>query len=137
MKSLSTDEPIEGANHPMTQVISELLVVGVGLSALVLAAGLALALLTDQTGYGIPLTPELVIYRSSVAFPRTIDGILSGVTALRPFAVIELGVLLLIATPVLRVAMSVVMFLLEKDYGFVAITFTVLVLLLTSLLWLG
>lgn len=43
-----------------------------------------------------------------------------------------LGLLLLIATPVARVAVSIALFLRERDYTFVLITTTVLFLLIAS-----
>jgi uncharacterized membrane protein len=49
-------------------------------------------------------------------------------------AIIEIGLLLLIATPVLRVAFSMVAFALEKDRLYVMLTLIVLVILLLSLL---
>ncbi len=49
-------------------------------------------------------------------------------------AVIQLGLLVLIATPVARVAMSVMAFWLEKDWIYVGITILVLGILLYSLL---
>jgi uncharacterized membrane protein len=48
-------------------------------------------------------------------------------------AIIEIGLLLLIATPVLRVAFSLVAFSLEKDRLYAALTLIVLVILLLSL----
>ena len=48
-------------------------------------------------------------------------------------AIIQLGLLLLIATPVARVAFSAVAFAIERDYLYVAITLVVLVILLYSL----
>ena len=50
---------------------------------------------------------------------------------------IELGILLLIATPVLRVATSAALFLLEGDRRFALIALVVLLLLLLSLFGLG
>jgi uncharacterized membrane protein len=47
---------------------------------------------------------------------------------------IQLGLLLLIATPVARVAFSVVAFVLERDRMYVGITLLVLAVLLFSLL---
>jgi len=49
-------------------------------------------------------------------------------------AIIQLGLLLLIATPVARVAFSAVAFARERDYTYVAATLIVLAILLTSLL---
>jgi uncharacterized membrane protein len=46
---------------------------------------------------------------------------------------IQLGIILLIATPVLRVAVSLVGFALERDRVYVAITGLVLAILLYSL----
>ena len=122
----------------MTRAISLLLLVGVGVSALVLAFGLLLVVLTGQTGYHEAVSLGLVLGREgSVAFPRTIGGVLQGAAQLRPFAVIELGTLLLIATPVFRVAASVLLFLLEQDYLYTAITLGVLGLLLFSIFYVG
>ncbi len=129
---------LKSADQPMVRVISTLLVIGVALSAAVLAAGLALLAVSGQTGYHDVLTPELLVARQgTVAFPRTIGGVLQGVLDLKPFAVIELGALLLIATPVLRVAVSVVLFSAERDRVYVAITLVVLFLLLVSVFWVG
>jgi len=47
--------------------------------------------------------------------------------------VIQLGLLVLIATPVARVIFSLVGFLLERDWVYVVITFIVLIILFTSL----
>ena len=49
-------------------------------------------------------------------------------------AVIEIGLLLLIATPVMRVVFSMVAFALEKDRLYLGLTLIVLVILLLSLL---
>ena len=57
--------------------------------------------------------------------------------AVRGRAIIQLGLLLLIATPVARVAFSLVAFLRERDRAYVLITSFVLALLLVSLAGLG
>lgn len=48
-------------------------------------------------------------------------------------SVIQLGLLILIATPVARVMFSLIGFLIEKDWIYVAITFLVLFILLYSI----
>jgi uncharacterized membrane protein len=48
-------------------------------------------------------------------------------------AIIQLGLLLLIATPVIRVAFSMIAFALEKDRLYVVLTFVVLAILVLSL----
>jgi uncharacterized membrane protein len=64
---------------------------------------------------------------------RTIAGILAGVRTFHGRNIIQLGLLVLIATPVARVAFSVVAFALERDWLYVGITLLVLVVLLFSL----
>ncbi len=53
--------------------------------------------------------------------------------ALKSIAIMKLGILILIATPVLRVIVSVIAFLYEKDYMYVMFTLIVLAVLLYSL----
>jgi uncharacterized membrane protein len=57
-----------------------------------------------------------------------------GLVRLEGRSVITVGLLILIATPVLRVALSVVLFAVQRDRAFAVITATVLVLLLISFL---
>ncbi|MDR3763943.1 MAG: DUF1634 domain-containing protein [Acidobacteriota bacterium] len=52
---------------------------------------------------------------------------------LRGLSIIQVGIMLLLATPVIRVVFSVVGFLLEKDYFYVWITLAVLVVLTASI----
>lgn len=63
----------------------------------------------------------------------TLSGILHGVAALNPESIIMLGLLVLIATPVARVAMCVIGFLFERDRLYVAVSTIVLAILLYSL----
>ena len=66
--------------------------------------------------------------------PTSFTAFLSELVALSPFAWIELGVIVLIATPVSRVLISVFLFGEEKDRLYVLITAVVLSLLLFSML---
>jgi uncharacterized membrane protein len=65
---------------------------------------------------------------------RSVTGILRGALHLSGRAIIQLGLLILIATPVARVAFSAVAFAIERDYLYVWITLFVLAVLLYSLL---
>ena len=49
-------------------------------------------------------------------------------------AIIQLGVCVLIATPILRVTVSVIAFLIEKDYMYVVITLIVLIIIIANML---
>ena len=138
MSLAETDGRTEADDRPIARAVAILLLMGVGLSATVIAVGLALLLLTGQTGYPEPPTPAtLRLHEEAAVFPITLGGVLRGAAAMKPFAVIESGLLLLIATPVLRVAASVVLFIREGDRRYTAITAIVLVLLLVSIFWIG
>ena len=64
---------------------------------------------------------------------KSIPGIAEGMAGLHGQAIIQFGLLLLIATPVARVAFSAVGFAMERDYMYVVITLIVLAILLYSL----
>ncbi|HEU0138736.1 MAG TPA: DUF1634 domain-containing protein [Bryobacteraceae bacterium] len=116
-----TDEDVDG-------LLGGLLRVGVVLAAIVVLAGGVVYLLrhgTEPAGYG-------VFYGEPDDF-RSPSGILRGALSLRGRGLIQLGLLLLIATPVARVAFSVAAFAIQRDRMYVAITVMVLLLLLFSL----
>jgi uncharacterized membrane protein len=80
---------------------------------------------------------ETVGYRVFQGQPRVdriVGQIVRGAIAGRAQSVIQLGMLLLIATPILRVAFSLAGFALERDRKYVAITAIVLALLLYGLI---
>ena len=72
--------------------------------------------------------------RFGAEFPHTLRGVGEGLLAGRGQAVAAAGLLLLILTPILRVAVSVLMFALERDRPFVLITAAVLAALVLSFL---
>ncbi len=65
---------------------------------------------------------------------RLIDEIAIGALSLRARSIIQFGMLLLIATPILRVIFSLAGFALERDRAYVVITAIVLCVLLYSLI---
>ena len=134
----SAGDSAASSGPAMSDVIAQLLVVGVAASAIVLVIGLGLVLLTGRTGYHETMSPQLILSpQGSIAFPDTIGQALHDALALRPFAIIEVGALLLIATPVFRVAASVFLFLAERDRLYASVTVAVLALLLVSIFRLG
>jgi uncharacterized membrane protein len=64
---------------------------------------------------------------------RTVSGILREAAKFHGRGLIQLGLLILIATPVARVLFSVLAFIYEKDWTYVTITMIVLALLCYSL----
>lgn len=110
-------------------IIGSLLRAGVLLAATVVLAGAVLYLV--RHGH------EVVAYTSFHGVPdelKTFAGIFHGVVSFRARAIIQLGLLLLIATPIARVLFSAFAFALERDYMYVGITLMVLAILLYSLL---
>jgi uncharacterized membrane protein len=65
---------------------------------------------------------------------RIVGQILAGAVALRARSIIQLGLLILIATPIARVAFSFIGFALERDRSYLVITAIVLTILLYSLI---
>jgi uncharacterized membrane protein YfcA/uncharacterized membrane protein len=107
----------------ITDLIGWILQGGVLLSTTIILFGLLLAI----------LSPAGFSFQRTFLFPQTLNQVEEGLLAWQPQAVIMLGLLLLIATPVIRVATSMVAFALERDRKFVIITFIVLAILLLSL----
>jgi len=96
----------------------------------VLMIGLAISSALMLVGIGLDLVyqPEL-----PTAVP-SISDVLGRVVALRPSGFLALGLLVLIATPIVRVAGSIGAFLYERDWRYAAITSLVLLVLIVSLI---
>jgi uncharacterized membrane protein len=103
-------------------LISKTLRVGVVISAVIICFGLISFILTGESGY------------PGETFPTSVPEILKGLVVLKPYAIMLSGLLILILTPVLRVGISIVTFIKEKDYMYASITVTVFVILVISLL---
>jgi uncharacterized membrane protein len=71
-------------------------------------------------------------FRGIPDFIKTPRGIINGVLALKGQAIIQLGIIFLIATPILRVIFSAIGFALEKDRLYVGISVLVLCIILAS-----
>lgn len=115
------------------KAISLVLRVGVTTSLVLIAAGTLVSFL-GPGGYGSQAGELARLTGPGGAFPRSFSWLLGGLLHLNGSAVIVAGLILLIATPVLRVAVSIVSFAKERDRPFVVITSVVLGLLLLSLL---
>lgn len=73
-------------------------------------------------------------FHGTAASDRIVPQIVRGALGLRARSIIQLGLLLLIATPILRVAFSLAGFAIERDRVYVLITSIVLAVLLYSLI---
>jgi uncharacterized membrane protein len=79
-------------------------------------------------------TPRYETFRGEPAFLQHVTTVVQSAVAGRTTAVIQLGLLLLIAVPILRVAVSIVAFVLERDWIYCGVTALVLAILLFALL---
>ena len=114
------------------QVVGNLLRVGVLVAAAVAVTG-GVAVLVQ---HGMRLA-DYGTFTGEAAEFTSIGGIVRGVLALDSRAVVQLGLVLLIATPIARVVFSLVAFLLQRDRLYVVITGIVLAVLLFSLVFGG
>ncbi len=141
--SRPTSAGVEDGRDAITQmelVISYVLRGGVLLSAAVIFCGYALAAVTRDTGYG-PIQPhhlpDILAFHAVSGpgyFPTAPVTVLRAALGGKPYAIIGLGMLLLIATPVVRVALSAVFFVVQRDWLYTGITVFVLAVLLASLI---
>jgi len=124
---MAENEP-ESTDRHMEVILAYLLRTGVILSAVVVAVG-GLAFLIRHGG----ATPQYHAFRGEPADLRSLSGIVADALALSSLGWIQLGLILLILTPIARVAFSVFAFARQRDRAYVVITLIVLALLLYSL----
>jgi uncharacterized membrane protein len=105
-------------------IISGVLRGGVVLSAAIILLGVILYYLRNPRANPAIAQPE--------PFPHSLTAVLSGLAHVDGLAIIALGLLILLATPVIRVVVSIVAFALEGDRLYVAITALVLLILIVS-----
>lgn len=122
----------EGAKRPeqhFDNVIALVLRTGVLLAALFVVTGGVLYLAGEHGA-----VPDYRVFHSEPAELRSVGGIVHEALELHGAGLIQFGLLVLIATPIARVILSIVVFLYERDWIYVAVTLLVLGLLLYSLL---
>jgi uncharacterized membrane protein len=125
--------PVPARKHAATEdVISRVLRVGVTASLILISAGTLLSFLQGG-GYGGEHAEVARLTGARGAFPRNAAWLFGGLLHADGQAVIVLGLILLIATPVVRVAVSAAAFARQRDRAYVAITLVVLALLGVSL----
>jgi uncharacterized membrane protein len=123
----STDGGLIGLqrDYQMNRTISFVLRGGVLLSAGLLILGALLYFVRVLWG-GAPANP--------LSFPHTPGDVISGLAHGDPLAILALGLIVLLLTPVARVLISIFAFARERDWLYVGITTLVLLILLVSFL---
>jgi uncharacterized membrane protein len=120
-------------NHPSEEHRFEVIIGNLLRTGVLLAAGIVIAgAIVYLVRHGAE-PPQFGQFRSEPERLRTVPGILASAAGLQGRAIIQLGLLLLIATPVVRVAFAAYAFFRMHDLRFVAITLVVLALLCYSL----
>lgn len=112
----------------MRRIVSWVLLSGVLLAAALIAAGLLGSFVVGWRGSLIGLPHAHVPIGS-------FGDLAEGLAAVRPQAIAQLGLLVLVGTPIARVATSLVAFALERDRLYVVLTSIVLAILLASVLF--
>ncbi|MGO9017621.1 MAG: DUF1634 domain-containing protein [Syntrophobacteraceae bacterium] len=110
------------------ELIGNLLRVGVVLSSLIVLIGGGLYL----TRHGTQL-PNYQLFWGEPSDLRSVLGIVRDAWSFSGRGIIQFGLLLLVATPVMRVAFTVVFFMIRRDRIYVGVTLIVLSVLLFSL----
>lgn len=112
---------------PFQRLLARVLLTGVLASAALIAIGFFGSLLVGWTG---SLLGAAAVSEPDASFAN----LAADLATLRPLAIAQLGILVLIATPVLRVLVSVLEYVHLRDPIYTAITAAVLAILLASLL---
>jgi uncharacterized membrane protein len=120
---------MQWTDRKVEEIIAEILRAGVLLAATVVVAGGLVYLVRHGRS---PV--DYRTFRGEPSELRSVRGIVRECLSGRGRGLIQLGLLLLIATPVVRVAFSIVAFAIEKDRMYVLFASIVLLVLLCSLL---
>ena len=118
--------------HEVEVLLGRLLLWGVAIAASVVLVGGVLYLIRFGGG-----EPQYGTFRGEPDDLRHVAGIVRSVTGGGSRGIIQLGLLLLIATPVARVALSLLVFVRDRDRLYVRLTAFVLIILVLSLAGVG
>jgi uncharacterized membrane protein len=117
------------SDRRVENIIGNLLRVGVMVAACIVAVGGALYLYRRAGA-----APLYHAFQGEPSYLEHLGELVKAAAALRSEAVIQMGLLALIAVPIFRVAVSIVAFLLKRDWLYSLVTALVLGVLLFALL---
>jgi len=118
--------------HKVEIMLSMILRTGVIASLAIIVAG-TIVRFAHHHDY-LDSRTQLEDLRTSQSFPHSLKAVIDGVRQDRSDAIVAVGLLLLIVTPVIRVAVSIVAFAYQRDFTFVVLTAFVLGMLILSFL---
>ena len=123
--------------HSMEIYISHVLRIGVLVAATIILVGLILTVAGVGSSAAERSQTDNLLKSGSYSVPVSPLTIWRGVVGGHPVAIIQLGLLALILTPMTRVAMTAGLFLSQRDKIFVAITSVVFLVLVFGLVGVG
>ncbi len=115
-------------------VISAVLRIGVLLSLLVVVVGVAVSFVGKPGTYLHNNAINKALLTRSSDYPHSLSVVFSGLSHFQGEAIIVFGLIILLATPILRVLVSAVIFAFQRDRYFVPVTVFVFLVLVTSFL---
>ena len=118
------------SDHTVEQLIGRLLQIGVLIAAAITVVGGTLLLV--QHGRA-PVDYD--VFRGEPSYLRSLSGVFGAARRGDSRAIVQLGLVFLIATPIVRVAFTLIAFALQRDRVYVGVTLIVLALLLFGLLF--
>jgi uncharacterized membrane protein len=121
--------PDGGRDQQLERIVGALLRIGVIVSAVIALVGGTLYLAANsgvRVDYGV--------FHGEPLSLRRLPGIVTEAAALHPRGLMQLGIALLLGTPLMRVVLSALSFALQKDALYLVVTLMVFSILLFSLL---
>jgi uncharacterized membrane protein len=128
----------DGADEKLdfNTLIGNILRYGVTISTILIVIGVLMIAVGDKP----PNFPASLFELTKTDFGKPtlmLSNFVSGLSALNPLSIIDLGLLVLLSTPIARVGVSIALFAAEKDYTYVGLTVFVLTVLFISIFVVG
>ena len=117
-----------GAKNGMNELIGNTLRIGV-FTACIIALLSGIYYLATTSGHPVP--DYTTFHKGAVSY-TTFEGIVRGAFSLSATEWMQLGVVVLMLTPIMRVVLSLVDFSIQRDWLYVAITAIVLVVIIVN-----
>ena len=102
----------------LNKIVHKVLIVGLGVSTFLMVLGIGLQIISGSPMPEVMVPPHMFV---------------AGLAAFQPASFFALGLLCLIATPILRVIGSVLIYAYERDWRYTLATFVVLMIIVASL----
>ena len=117
-----------GAKNGMNELIGNTLRIGVFAACIIALVG-GIYYLATTSDHPVP---DYTAFHKGAASYTTFEGIVHGAFSLSATEWMQLGVVVLMLTPIMRVVLSLVDFSIQRDWLYVAITAIVLVVIIVN-----